>query len=43
MPRWAPAEREMATGMLQAKVTASVIAQQFRCHARTIERLRKRF
>ena len=29
--------------MLQANVTPLVIAQQFRCHARTIERLKKRF
>ena len=35
-------EREKATRMLQANVTPSVIAQQFRCHARMIEGLRKR-
>ena len=29
--------------MLKANVTSLVIAQQFRCHARTIERLKKRF
>ena len=29
--------------MLQANVTPLVIAQQFRCHARMIERLKKCF
>ena len=41
MPKWTPVDRKM--GMLQANVTPSVIAQQFRCHGRSIERLRKRF
>ena len=36
-------EREKAIRMLQANVTPSVKAQQFRCHARMIERLKKRF
>ena len=36
-------EREKAIGMLQANVTRWVIARQFRCHARMIGRLRKRF
>ena len=36
-------EREKEIRMLQANVTSSVIAKQFRCHARMIERLRKRF
>ena len=39
MPKWTPVDRKM--GMLQANVTPSVIAQQFRCHGRIIERLRK--
>ena len=43
MPKRAHVERENAIGILQANVTASVIAQQFWCHARMIERLRKRF
>ena len=43
MPKWTPVEREKAIRMLQANVTPSVIAQQFRCHVRMIERLRKRF
>ena len=36
-------ESEKAIRMLQANVTPTVIAQQFRCHARMIERLRRRF
>ena len=41
MPKRTHAEREKAIRMLQAKVTQSVIAEQFRCHARMIGRLRK--
>ena len=36
-------DREKAIRMLQANVRPLVIAQQFRYHAWTIERLRKRF
>ena len=36
-------EREKAIRMLQANVTSPMIAQQFRCHAKMIGRLRKRF
>ena len=43
MPKRAHVEREKAIRMLQANFTPSVIAQQFRCHARMIERLRKSF
>ena len=43
MPKRTHVECEKAIGMLQANVTPSMIAQQFRCHARMIERLRKRF
>ena len=43
MPKRTHVEREKAIRMLQDIVTPSVIAQQFRCHARVIERLRKRF
>ena len=42
MPIMTPVERERVIGMLQAIVTSSVIAQQFRCYVRTIERLRNR-
>ena len=43
MPKRTHVAREKAIRMLQAYVTLSVIAQKFRCHARMIERLRKRF
>ena len=43
MPTRTHVEPEKAIRILQANVTPSVIAQQFRCHARMIERLRKRF
>ena len=43
MPKRTHVERENAIRMLQANLTPSVIAQQFRCNARMIERLRKRF
>ena len=43
MPKRTHVEREKAIRMLQANVAPSVIAQQFRCHARMIERLMKRF
>ena len=43
MPKRTHVEREKAIRMLQANVTSSVIAQQFRFHARMIERLRKCF
>ena len=43
MPKRTHVECEKAARMLQANVTSLVIAQQFRCHAKMIERLRKRF
>ena len=43
MPKRIHVEREKAIRMLQASLTLSVIAQQFRCHATMIERLRERF
>ena len=43
MPKRTHVEREKALKILQANVTPSVIAQHFQCHARMIERLRKRF
>ena len=43
MPKRTHAEREKVIRMLQAYVTPSMIAQQFRCHAWMAERLRKRF
>ena len=43
MPRLTPIESERAIGMLQANMASSVIAQQFRCHVRTIEHLLNRF
>ena len=43
MPKRAHVEPEKAIRKLQANVTPSVIAQQFQCHVRMIERLRKRF
>ena len=42
MSRLNPVEYERAKGMLQANVTPLVIAQQFLCNSRTIERLRNR-
>ena len=43
MPKRTHVEREKAIRMLQPNVTPSMIAQRLRCHARTIERLRKHF
>ena len=43
MPKRTRVEREKAITMLQTNVTPSMIAHQFRCHARIIEHLRKRF
>ena len=43
MPKRTHFVRERVIRMLQANVTPSVIDQQFRCHARMIERLRKHF
>ena len=43
MPKRTHVERDKAIRILQANVTPSMITQQFRCHARTIERLRKHF
>ena len=36
-------ERERAIGMLKANVTPLVVAKRFRCHVRTIGRLKNRF
>ena len=36
-------ERERAIGMLKANVTPLVVAKQYRCHFRTIGRLKYRF
>ena len=43
MPKRTHVESVKAIRMIQANMTPSVIDQQFRCHARMIERLRKRF
>ena len=43
MPKRTHVEHEWAIKMLQANKTPSAIAQHFRCRARMIERLRKRF
>ena len=43
MPKTTHVERERVIRMLQANGMPSVIAQQFRCHARMIGRLRKHF
>ena len=43
MPKRTHVEREKVIRMLQANVTPLVIAQQFGCHARMIEHLRKRY
>ena len=43
MPKLTHIEHERAIGMLQANMASSVIAQQFRCHVGTIERLRNYF
>ena len=39
----APVERERAKGMLKANVTPLIVAKQFRCHVRTIGRLKNLF
>ena len=36
-------ERERAIGMLKANVTPLLVAKRFRCHARSIGRLKNRF
>ena len=36
-------ERERVIGMLKANVTPFIVAKQFRCHVRTIGRLKNRF
>ena len=43
MTKSAHVERERAIGMVQANVTPSVAAKQFRCHVRMIGRLKNRF
>ena len=42
MPSLTPIEREKAISMLQSNMVSLVIAQQFQCHVRTLERLRNR-
>ena len=41
--RLTPVEHERAVERLHANVASSKIAQQIRCHVRTIGRLRNRF
>ena len=43
MPKLTHIERERAIDVLQGNMASPVIAQQFRCHVRTIERLRNHF
>ena len=43
MPKRTHVERIKAIRKVQANMTPSVIDQQFLCHVRMIERLRKRF
>ena len=43
MTKFAHVERERAIGMLQANVTALIVAKRFRCHVGTIGRLKNRF
>ena len=43
MTKLAHLERERAIGMLKANVTSLVVAKRFRCHVRTIGRLKNRF
>ena len=43
MTKLTPVKRERAIGMLHATVTPLVVTKQFRCHARTIGRLKNRF
>ena len=43
MPKRTHVEPIKATRMIQANMTPSVTDQQFLCHARMTERLRKRF
>ena len=43
MTKFAHVERERAIGMLQANVTALIVAKRFRCHVGMIGRLKNRF
>ena len=43
MTKLAHVERERAIEMLQANVTPMMVAKQFRCHVRTIVRLKNCF
>ena len=43
MTKVAPVERERAIRMLQVNMTPLVVAKRFRCHVRTIGRLKNRF
>ena len=43
MTKLAHVEREHAIGLLKANVTPSVVAKRFRCHVRTIGRLKNHF
>ena len=43
MTNLAHVERERAIGMLKANATPLLVAKQFRCHVRTVGRLKNRF
>ena len=43
MTKFAQVARERAIGILRAIVTPLIVAKQFRCHFRTIGRLKNRF
>ena len=43
MTKLAHVELKRAIGMLKANVTSLIVAKQFRCHLRTIGRLKNRF
>ena len=43
MTKLAHVQRERAIGMLKANVTPLIVTKQFRCHVRTIGRLKNRF
>ena len=43
MTKLAHVERESAIGMLKANLTPLIVAKRFRCHVRTVGRLKNRF
>ena len=43
MTKLAHVEHELAIGILKANVTPLVVAKQYRCHGRTIKRLKNCF